>query len=515
MPQMIGRNTPNSYRIESITITNNEGNSYEVTSLMQSFQITESIYQMFLTGNITILDDMNVYNRIGFTGQEYIRIHISGIQGNEEDPPVDEHIDQIFRIFNVKMQVNTPKNAKLQLYTLEFCSPLLYLARTQRISQAYRGKTGDILNKICKDKLNFQEKPRKKTGQGSTQKQSKGLVKGGRALGNFFSVFDADVGEVNGMIIPNWSVFKTLRWLRDNTSDDTEEWGDSYYFYQTCMDGFKFHSIESMRKLEYLSGAVTFKPRMGDGDENFNYDFKDGTGNDILSYNKVNTYNVLNNHLHGMYSGTIHSFDPKSKLLMEIPSQFEQQFKIQDSGKKKGQYKNPNIHFALSPSFRFMGENIKIPPDGGVVGQDMAPVDADIPQDGITEAHGSAVSFNYNNPFSFSQGIHESGHSVSYATERNKFNRERAEKLLESNRINIQISGRTNISAGMTINIQLLQPTPTTEAREELTHNGRMLVEGITWVGDQDGLETQLTCATDGWQVNPDTYVDHKGSPQY
>ena len=65
-------------------------------------------------------------------------------------------------------------------------------------------------------------------------------MKGGTELGNFFSVFDADVGEVNGMIIPNWSVFKTLRWLRDNTSDDTEEWGDSYYFYQTCMDGFKF-----------------------------------------------------------------------------------------------------------------------------------------------------------------------------------------------------------------------------------------------------------------------------------
>ena len=47
---------------------------------MQSFSITENIYQMFLTGNITILDDMNVYNRIRFTGQEYIRIHISGIR---------------------------------------------------------------------------------------------------------------------------------------------------------------------------------------------------------------------------------------------------------------------------------------------------------------------------------------------------------------------------------------------------------------------------------------------------
>ena len=515
MPQMIGRNTPNSYRIESITITNNEGNSYEVTSLMQSFQITESIYQMFLTGSMTFGDTTNTFNKIGFTGQEYIRIHIGGIQGMETIVPHEQRIDQVFRIFNVTSQFRGIENPQNNIYKVEFCSPLLYLARTQRISQAYRGKTGDILNKICKDKLNFQEKPRKKSGQSNAQRNAKGRVKGGKALGNFFSVFDADVGEVNGMIIPNWSVFKSLKWLRDNTSDDTEEWGDSYYFYQTCMDGFKFHSIESMRKLEYLSGAVTFKPRMGDGDENFNYDFKDGTGNDILSYNKVNTYNVLDNHLHGMYSGTIHSFDPKSKLLMEIPSQFEQQFKIHDSGKKKGQYKNPNIHFALSPSFRFGAENIKIPPDGGVVGQDMAPVDADIPQDGITETHGSAVSFNYNNPFSFSQGIHQSGHSVSYATERNKFNRERAESLLESNRINIQISGRTNISCGMTINIQLLQPTPTTEAREELTHNGRMLVEGITWVGDQDGLETQLTCATDGWQVNPDTYVDHKGSPQY
>ena len=200
---------------------------------------------------------------------------------------------------------------------------------------------------------------------------------------------------------------------------------------------------------------------------------------------------------------------------MTIPSQFEQQFPINDSGDKKGQYKNKKKHFAVAPSFRFGAENIKIPPDGGIAGQEMPPIDADIPQDGITEATGAAVSFNYNNPYTFSQGTNVSGHSVSYATEVNKFNRERAEKLLENNRMNIQISGRTNISAGQTINIRLLQPTPTTDAREELTHNGRMLVEGITWVGTEDGLETQLTVATDGHQVNMDTFFNHEGSQQY
>ena len=146
MPITVGRNAPNSYRIESITISNQEGNSYEVSNMMQSFQITESIYQMFLTGNIVLLDDINLFNRIGFTGQEYIRIHIGGIQGNEEIVPEDQRINQVFRIFNVKNHHRDIENPKQQIYSLEFCSPLLYLSRTQRISQCYRGKTGSILN---------------------------------------------------------------------------------------------------------------------------------------------------------------------------------------------------------------------------------------------------------------------------------------------------------------------------------------------------------------------------------
>ena len=145
MPITVGRNQPNSYRIESITISNNEGNSYEVSNLMVDFEISESIYQMFLTGSITLADSANFFNRIGFTGQEYIRIHIGGIQGNEEIVPEDQQINQVFRIFNVKTHLRDIENPKSQVYSLEFCSPLLYLARTQRISQCYRGKTGTCL----------------------------------------------------------------------------------------------------------------------------------------------------------------------------------------------------------------------------------------------------------------------------------------------------------------------------------------------------------------------------------
>ena len=63
----------------------------------------------------------------------------------------------------------------------------------------------------------------------------------------------------------------------------------------------------------------------------------------------------------------------------------------------------------------------------------------------------------------------------------------------------------------MTIMVDIKQPTQTAaDVRDELTHNGRLLVEGITFVGTQDGLETQLSCTTDGYQDNMDTFVDHE-----
>ena len=176
----------------------------------------------------------------------------------------------------------------------------------------YRGKTGDILNKICQDKLLFKK----------NKKNAKVHTPGGKELGNFFSVFQSE-GDETSVLVPNWSVHKTLEWLRDHTSDDTDvPWGDSYYFYQTAINGFKFHNVESMMKIEYLEGDVKFAPRMGDGDDDFNYDFVEGRGNDILSYMKRNTHDVLNNHSEGLYGGAIQVYNPITKTLTTVDSRF-------------------------------------------------------------------------------------------------------------------------------------------------------------------------------------------------
>ena len=67
MAQAIGNNKPNSYRLISVVISNNEGNQIDVSNLVDSFELTESIYQMFLTGSMTIIDNINIFNRINIT----------------------------------------------------------------------------------------------------------------------------------------------------------------------------------------------------------------------------------------------------------------------------------------------------------------------------------------------------------------------------------------------------------------------------------------------------------------
>ena len=163
-----------------------------------------------------------------------------------------------------------------------------------------------------------------------------------------------------------------------------QPYGDSYYLYQTCMNGFKFHSVESMRRVEYLDGDITFAPRMGSGDDNFNYDFEDGTGNDILAYSIINNGNVIESNQRGLYGGQVQSYNPLSKMYTSFDAEFNQQFEVDD----KGAYKKKRETFATHPSFRLDMEKVMIPPDGGVVGESLPnAVAAGFELSRITENH--------------------------------------------------------------------------------------------------------------------------------
>ena len=121
MPE--GANTPNRYVMHSMTISNNEGYQLDIKQIYQDFMISESIYSNHIGGYVTVIDGSNVFNRIGFTGQEYIRIHFSGIEGIDTEVPFEEQVDITCRIHKVSAMKKTTDGNTRQ-YKLYFITSL-------------------------------------------------------------------------------------------------------------------------------------------------------------------------------------------------------------------------------------------------------------------------------------------------------------------------------------------------------------------------------------------------------
>ena len=66
----------------------------------------------------------------------------------------------------------------------------------------------------------------------------------------------------------------------------------------------------------------------------------------------------------------------------------------------------------------------------------------------------------------------------------------------------------------MTINVQLPMPTATGE-REEILHNGSLLVEGVTWIGTREGNSKFRLMHHRCHQVNMDKYEGMTLDQQY
>ena len=60
--------------IESIAIVTQSGEVVDIRKLVAAFNLYESVYDMFTTGSVALVDTQNLTKQFEFTGQENIRI---------------------------------------------------------------------------------------------------------------------------------------------------------------------------------------------------------------------------------------------------------------------------------------------------------------------------------------------------------------------------------------------------------------------------------------------------------
>jgi|LWDU01.1.fsa_nt_gi hypothetical protein len=134
---------PGQFEIIAVAIQTKVGDVI-LTEIIESFNLYESIFNTFVTGDITIIDRKNFVNQANITGTEpvYIKFRTKGSKYN----------------VNVRLAVSKIKNKEKinetsSRYTFSLVSPDFFTDMRTKISKSFEGTYSDIVKNIYTDYL--------------------------------------------------------------------------------------------------------------------------------------------------------------------------------------------------------------------------------------------------------------------------------------------------------------------------------------------------------------------------
>ena len=134
------------FSIDAINLVNQEGESVDIQTMVHTFRLYESIYNKFVTGDIHIIDGLDILKNFKLVGDEYIRIAIKQIEGMGEEAPKEFTIDKDLRIYKIS-SINRADQST-QTYVLKVCDPRMFTVRNTRVNRVMRGSYDKMLQNV-------------------------------------------------------------------------------------------------------------------------------------------------------------------------------------------------------------------------------------------------------------------------------------------------------------------------------------------------------------------------------
>lgn len=133
---------PNTIQELYISIVSYAGTEYDITRKVTKFTMYESIFDKFLSGQLTLVDNVELLSTAPIIGQEIIYITYKF---------KEETITHIFRVTDIEdaKEINDNSGA----YILNFVSEKQFFNSTQFFSRSYKGRNTEIISKVHKDFL--------------------------------------------------------------------------------------------------------------------------------------------------------------------------------------------------------------------------------------------------------------------------------------------------------------------------------------------------------------------------
>jgi hypothetical protein len=215
---------PGQFTLYECTINTKVG-IVNVIKMIESFNIYESIFKTFVTGDLTLLDVENFLNIANITGTEPVKIKF-GTKGSKHRIDVDLIV---YKIKN-KEKINENTNR----YTLSLVSPEFLTDIRTKISKSFDGTYSDMIKIIYSDYL------------------SSGTP-----------LWLQKVNNSNRVIIPNKSPVDAINMISQFAISETAD-NSNFLFFQTTKS-FHFRSITEMIDLDLIQPeGLTFRIEKGE-----------------------------------------------------------------------------------------------------------------------------------------------------------------------------------------------------------------------------------------------------------
>lgn len=265
--------TEKSYKLIDLSLTSTNGRETNVYGQLVELSLFEDIYNSTISGKITISDALDLFAKLPITGFEFIVIKL-GKPGSL----ATEIVQKTYRIYKMESNEISLSSNAAHVYTLYFCAEENILSQSMKISKSYKGKRiSTIVDEILSKNLMI---PKSK-------------------------IFVEPSYGVHDIVIPYMHPLAAIYWLSGRTLSSTPR--PDYLFFEKMNP--------ASQTFNFLSLDTLFK---GSTKASYSYDVKnidsktDTTLNeiqDVIKYDFISIFNILNGISNGMYSGLLKTVD--------------------------------------------------------------------------------------------------------------------------------------------------------------------------------------------------------------
>ena len=310
----------------------------------------------------------------------------------------EEYIDRTFRVFSVSDRTLS-KNYSFEKYVLEFCSEELFVSEQFRISKSYKGKIiSDIIEDVMKNFL-------KVSGKSINIQKTTGTY---------------------DFVLPNKKIFETINWLSSYALPANGNVGADMLFFEN-VEGYIFASLQNLFNQSPVY-QYSYNPK---NITNLDMQYNLRT---ILKLEIMDYFDSLGSLNKGLFSNRLLSIDTINRKKTTTDFDYNDYF---------GKSKSLNDYPVTNQYKNNVGKTMYNPPDKNYESGTLRMV--------VSNQTGTRVDYIKNSPEDVPRD---------FFIEKSLPNRVAQIGLANHTRLKITVPGNSDLHAGMTVNLKILNTNP-------------------------------------------------------